>query len=226
MNAKRYLGSLLKVQVDSNGDGNITRTEMVNALKYRSIVNLPTALKLWCRTPVWGGYCYGDADPNMIAVSDMYKDMMKNFYSSIYHTFDGSGNPLVSSMTSTYPSPSWPASQCQQYNMKFTTTPLVSTNWLMSSITSVYRVCGYVNGGLSSAFSTSVTTDALSGKTTSFTDTNAPAAIVANFKRVYCVSVDYAAGCSDGSALNGKKCATGTVVKATSFECSVGLFYV
>ena len=222
-NAKLYLNSLLKVQVDLNGDGNITRTEMLSALKYRSIVNVPIALKLWCRTPFSNSYCYADVDPNTIAVSDMYKDMEKNFLYSTYHTFDGSGNPLVSSMTSTYPSPSWTAAQCQLTNMQYTTTPQVVTDWTFSSITSIFRVCGYINGGLSTAFSS---TDALSGKNPTFKDTNAPVSIVANFKRVYCVSLDYATGCSDNSFLNGKTCATGTVVKATSFECSVGLFYV
>ena len=203
-NAKAYLGTLLSVTVDLNGDGNITTAEMLSALSYRSISLLPQ-LKLWCRTTIPGGYCYADRNPNMVEVTDMYNDMVNNFLTSAAHTFDGSGNPLVSTMLSTYPSASWSDSQCQATNMKYTSTPSVTTNWAISSLSQVSRVCGYVNGDLSSLFTT---TDILSGKQTQFIDSSPPTAT--NFKRIYCVSVDYTIGS----------------VKSTSFECSVGLFYV
>ena len=220
-NGMAYALDLISVQVDINGDGNIATDEMLTKLSYRSISLLPD-VPLWCRTADVSGYCYGDANPDLIAVTDMYNDMVNNFVNSLYHSFDGTGNPLVSAMTSTFPNPSYSVATCQKFDLNYAATPQVISNWKISSVSQIQKVCGYVNGNLSSAFTT---TGILSGASTTFTDFKA--STTTDFKRVYCITVIYVTGCVDGTALSGKVCPSGSeVITAQSYECSVGLFYV
>ena len=219
-NAKIYLETLLTTQVDLNGDGNITTTEMLQALSYRSISNIPT-MNLWCRSSVPGSTCY-TTTPNVVETAAMFNDMVNNFLTSSQHTFDGSGNLLVSSMTSTFPNTSWSDSQCQQNNLIFNSNARVLSSWNLATTFPVSRVCGYVNANLSSAFVSS--TYILSGTQTFFSDVYI--GMRQNYKRIYCISVDYITGCTSGGTLIGKTCSSGSAVISTAYSCSVGLFYV
>ena len=68
--AKYYITNLISVEVDTNGDGNVTVAEMTAALAYRSINSIPTSIRLWCRSAA-SLYCYGDQNPYMIEVSSI-----------------------------------------------------------------------------------------------------------------------------------------------------------
>ena len=84
-----YLYNLLQVGVDTNGDGNITRTEMMVALENRLIYSTGMVdLNLWCQTASFGSYCYGDLGDN-VPVASMYSDALENF--NQINSFDGSG---------------------------------------------------------------------------------------------------------------------------------------
>ena len=214
ISVKQYLRSLLATQVDLNGDGNVTALEMRSALTYRSIQNIPDNLQLWRTIAQQNSVSYKDK----ITLNELQSQMMANFMKPPF-TFDGSDSPLVTSMTSTYPDPIWPDATCRSNDMTYISSPKVRTEWSMPSITSVTRVCGYINGILSPAFTT---TDVLSGKQTFFDDINTVAAAKLNFKRIYCVSIDY---CVTGVVKSDRTCPLG-VAKVTSYECSIGLFYV
>ena len=216
----RFTKNLLSVQVDLNGDGNITTLEMLQALSYRSISSIPT-IQLWCETAVRGSVCYDPVDPGYIETSVIFDDMVNNFLTSSQHTFDGSGNTLVASMASTFPNASWPDSQCQQSNLIFHSNTQVLTNWALLNTFPVLRVCGYVNANLSAAFTT---TNILSGSQTYYTDNYVGAR--QNYKRIYCIAVDYLTGCTGGGTLSGTTCSLGTPVRASAYSCSIGLFYV
>ena len=204
-----YLKTLLVTSVDINGDGNITVAEMVTALKYRSVWSAGASnLFLWCRSASESPpYCYQDLNPTMIETYTIYKDCMTNFLTSPKHTFDGSGIPVVTSLSSTYPSASWSETQCKAYNSRWfpQTYQHVTTSWSWTgsnALDSISRVCGYENGVFNSEFVKSIV---LSGSQTNFMDyTNVSSSNL--FKRVYCISVDRG--------------------QTTSYECSVGLFYV
>ena len=217
--AKTYLRVLLTAQIDINGDGNITTTEMLQALSYRSISSIP-AVSLWCQSTASGSNCY-TTTPTYVGTAVMYNDMVNNFINSAQHTFDGSGNLLVASMASTFPNTTWPDTQCQQNNLLYNSNAQVMTTWTLATTYPVSRVCGYVNANLSSAFTT---TNILSGTQTFFSDVYVGSR--QNYKRIYCISVEYITGCTNGGSLSGKTCSTGSPVTVSSYSCSVGLFYV
>ena len=211
----QYVRSLLSIQVDLNGDGVVTYAELLSALTYRSIKNIPLGLPVWRTSAQPGSQPYADA----ITLDDLFGQMMDN-YNSGFHSFDGSGNSLVDKMISTYPDPSWPVSQCKRSDMTYNKKPSVHTVWKISSVSSITRVCGYINGNLSTSFGGTV---ALSGSQPFFNDNNTALAASQNFKRIYCLSVEY---CNSGAANINHSCPLGDSDKRTSFECSVGLFYV
>ena len=201
---KSYVSTLLKTSVDINGDGNITVTEMTDALKYRSVWSSSMSnLPLWCRSAT----CNIDKTSILIETKKLYNDAINNFLTSPKHTFDGSGIPIITSLSSTYPSPTWTDAQCRSCNPRWfpkTYQRVMTTwNWISDSAkATATRVCGYSNGLFNPAF---VTTSVLSGTQTSFRD-NVDVSENNLFKRVYCISVDYS--------------------EQTDYECAVGLFYV
>ena len=244
-----YLLNLLKVNIDINGDGLISQTEMLDMLRYKSIFNANmSSFPIWCRTATRGSYCYADEyGGGAVGVLEIYTDAMNNYFSSLKHTFDGSGNILVQNMTSSYPDPTWTSNQCTANDYALTPSATVTTQWTLVNHYSLTRACGYVNGVLSQEF----TTDAfLRGYQTDFTD-NSTVTDTNLFKRVYCVSIDYITGCLNNTEFIGGKCysscprgwkTSGTLCVnrhlnqsrptsesywlSSTFECSVGLFYV
>jgi hypothetical protein len=82
-----YLYNLLAIDVDVDGDSNITRSEMKNALRFRqvSIANWDS-IPVWCKTAVAGNCLNKD----VVQVKDIYSDAVRNFQSSSKNTFDGS----------------------------------------------------------------------------------------------------------------------------------------
>jgi hypothetical protein len=81
-----YLFNLLRVDVDVNGDGTITRAEVMTALSNRLVYSSGmTNLKLWCRFASVSADCFTDS----VQLNDIYADAMLNFNST--QTFDGSG---------------------------------------------------------------------------------------------------------------------------------------
>ena len=76
--------------VDVNGDGNVTSSEMMTALRNRLIYSSGMEiLPIWCRSAQSGSYCYEDFGGAVVEVSSIYNDAMVNFNTS--GTFDGSG---------------------------------------------------------------------------------------------------------------------------------------
>lgn len=93
VNVNAYLYNLLHVSVDVNGDGNITKTEMLAALNNRLIYSTGMMLlPLWCRSAEVGADCYGNFGGDMVPVSNIYTDAIVNFNTS--GTFDGSGKTV------------------------------------------------------------------------------------------------------------------------------------
>ena len=89
INIESYLFNLLHVGIDVNGDGNITTTEMLTALRNRLIYSAGmTQLPLWCRSAE-GTYCYEDFGGDLVEVESIYNDALLNF--NLTGTFDGSG---------------------------------------------------------------------------------------------------------------------------------------
>lgn len=209
---KNYLRTLLTVWIDFDGDGVISVTNAMDALRFRNIYTFGiTSLPLWCSA----GNCYDDNVP----VSLLFRDALENFGSD-KGTFDGSGSPLVTSMLSTFPNTGWDEDTCFQYNSNNRNGYNVTTDWIFdTSFANVGRVCGYVNGMLDTSFTS---TDILSGRTTSFLDTIPPNSINAN-KRVYCISIVY---CDKTQSLSNCKDITFDMPRHTDYVCSVGLFYV
>jgi hypothetical protein len=91
--AKLYLHTLMSSVVDMNGDGYITRSEMISILSYRSIGSsyFRTGLKLWCKSVTTGSDCYmentGVVPSAQVSVDDMFFDASNNFVKSLKHTF-------------------------------------------------------------------------------------------------------------------------------------------
>jgi hypothetical protein len=209
--ALKYLKDLVKVQIDVNGDGVMTRDEVLNALFYRSVrsANISMSLPLWCRND--GSDCVWED----LLTADLIDQAYDNFMRSVEHTFDGSGVFAVSNMLSTYPNADWSDADCINHDSFQTPVDYdrVTTTWEMD-FTEQYtlrQVCGYVNGLASAEFTT---TELLSGLATSFLD-GVPVSTDYGFKRVYCLSVQY---CKND------KCVSGETIE--QYECSVGLFFV
>ena len=154
--AKAYLKTLLFVNVDTNGDSQITFTEALTALRYQGIgsSSLPQ-LKLWCRTASPAAYCYQDIDPSSVATADVYNDALNNYVTSLKHTFDGSGAPAVNNIVSIFPNATWTPEMCNAYNQHLAFTPL-TTSWVLvdplPQQPPIERVCGYTNGIVNQAF--------------------------------------------------------------------------
>lgn len=208
--ALSYLKNLVKVQIDVNGDGVITREEVIDNLLVRSVrsANLSVALPLWCENAQTNSSCVWAE----ILTLDLINEAYANFVNSPEHTFDGSGALAVSNMMSTYPTPDWSDSECASYDSFQTPNDYnrVTTTWAMNSSSEPYpllQVCGYVNGLASTEFTT---TELLSGLATRFQDF-VPVSPDFGFKRVYCLQLQYSSG--EGETF-------------TRFECSVGLFFV
>ena len=89
LDVSMYLYNLLQVGVDTNGDGNITRVEMMVALGNRLIYSpgMP-ALNLWCQTATFGSNCYNQLG-DVVPVQTIFSDALMNF--NLSNSFDGSG---------------------------------------------------------------------------------------------------------------------------------------
>ena len=197
----QYLLSILKIEVDINGDGIISRTEITAALGYRSIQSSALA-----SIPVWNNANYTDSVP----VMDLFNDAITSFNLSPKHTFDGSGASDLHSITSTYPNTNWNSALCYQYDsfLNSNYSP-VSVTWQYSQSYSnivaggLAQVCGYVNGRLINDFDMSYNLN--DGYQTNLLDNGADSDL--SFKRVYCLVIWH----NDFT---------------TQYQCSLGLFYV
>jgi len=212
LEAQNYLHNLLSVIVDANGDGGITRTEMVSALKIRSISSsaFPN-IKLWCQTTIPDSFCYGDSDPDLpqdvVLVNDIFNDAVNNFLTSSKHFFDGSGVDIISDMMSTFPQPSWTTQKCKKYDNSWSEeSTALRTDWTYVGGVNPTRVCAYSNGALQGDLTNTAT---LSLTQSSFVDSDVDTSNQ-RYKRIYCISMDYAVN---------------AYAVTTKYECSIGLLY-
>ena len=197
-----YLLRLLSIDIDVNGDGQLTSEEMMVYLTSRSIFSTGMdVLPLWCTIPT-------NCHLYMYPVNNLYREALNNFLTSQKHKFDGSGVEFIGNQSSTFPDPSWNDTMCRQHDSSITGSQFVQTSWIFTQVSgyTIRKVCGYVNGLLSPEFTT---TDILTGKKKSFVDIK-PISSDNQFKRVYCVFVYY----------------TVSNTAHSNFECSTGLFYV
>ena len=200
LSVETYLLNLLSVDININGNGQITVAEMLTYLKSRSIYTEGMeVLPLWCSRTV----CH----PTLYPVKKFFSEAIQYFLSTPKHKFDGSGLAFVVNLTSTFPSPAWSVGQCKRYDSSWRGEHVqTSWNFTVPKDLKIQKVCGYVNGLLNSDF----TTDRiLTGQQTTFVDYS-PILPSNLYKRVYCILVYYLLS---GSAFSG-------------FECTVGLFYV
>jgi hypothetical protein len=198
-NTLRYLYNLLSVSIDVTGDGIITKEEMLKYLYSRSIYSIGMET-----FPLW--YAPDKTPRSIYGVMDMYNEAHGLYQTSPKKKFDGSGLTFISNLASTFPNASWDNSKCNTYDVSRPNHKFVQTSWNFTKGSGIAKVCGYINGNLSSKFSTD---EILYGRQTTFTDTTL-LSTTANYKRVYCVFVFYT---YQGESRDG-------------FECSVGLFYV
>jgi hypothetical protein len=187
------------VSIDVTGDGIITTEEMLKYLYSRSIYSIGMET-----FPLW--YAPDKTPRRIYGVMEMYNEAYELYQTSPKHKFDGSGLTFISNLVSTFPNASWDNSKCNTYDVSLPNHKFVETSWNFTKGSGIDKVCGYINGNLSSKFSTD---DILYGKQTNFTDITL-LSTTANYKRVYCVYVYYT---NKGESVDG-------------FECSVGLFYV
>ena len=197
----QYLYSMLKIEVDINGDGIITRTEIVAALRYRSITSAAIDA-----IPVWISANYTDSVPVQI----LRDDAMMLFANSLQHSFDGSGVNVFETISSTYPNPTWNSNLCYTYDSflnpsysKITVSWQYTTSYSQAVSAGLTQVCGYVNGRLIGDYDTVY--DLNRGYQTSLPDDGTNTDL--KFKRVYCFVALYSNGPSQ-------------------YQCSLGLFYV
>lgn len=179
-----YLYNLLAIDVDVNGDSNITRSEMTDALRFRevSIAN-SDSIPVWCKIATTGNCLNKD----VVQVKDIYSDALNNFKDSLKHTFDGSGVDVLSQFTATYPSSSWSKDTCQLFDQSLPPYKPLSVNWTLSQpqSTSILLVCAYDMSTGSPIFSKDQFTYPAQE---SFTDLS-PISTISSFKRMYCVRV-------------------------------------
>ena len=213
------LKTILEQDVDMNSNDEITKEEALNALFVKSIYSKGIeSLPVWCISAYGDSSCYASAVPTATVLANA----LTNFGSSSEHTFDGSGFSEVATLTSTYPDSSWSSADCKAYDhgLYASTAKNVITKWKTASPTTsgtyYVQTCGYINGLKSSAFTTD---DVLKGRRTNFTD-NIAISSDNLYKRVYCVALYYAVGCT-----NPPSCTSYTRLDVKT-ECSVGLYYV
>ena len=200
--AYHYLNNLLAINVDINGDGNITRSEMESALSFRSMTVFSSEIyPLWCQSAVSGSSC----SKSVVQVSDIYKDAISNFQNSSKHNFDGSGAPLIQDLFTTYPQTSWSLETCKSFDQSQSVSfaPLV-TSWKYSSASEVQSLCAYdtSTGNLTVSFFKGDNRGPIPENFSDFSKLS----VTNSYKRVYCVVITY----GDNEYI----------------ECSVGLAYV
>ncbi len=215
---RAMLKNILEQEVDINSNDEITASEALQALSVKSIYSKGMdALPVWCNAFNSSGSCSFTA----VTTDSVLTDALFNYQTSLEHTFEGSGSAQISSLTSTYPDSSWTIAQCQQYDhgIYASTASNVLTSWSTTAAPTgrtYLKTCGYINGLKSSVFTTD---NVLKGLTTQFSDSVA-ISTDNRYKRVYCIAMYYAIGCTDPPTCNSY---TSLEVKT---ECAVGLYYV
>lgn len=170
--ALAYWRRLLAVEVDTSGDGTISREEMLRALKYRTVkVPSPdTQFKLWCPD------ANGDVNNciyDKVSVQAMYANGEANFKNSA-GKFDGASNDIVQDINPTFPTPNMPQQQCKDGDASYDENgvAMVQLSYTRKSYKPQYpRFCGYENGLLLPDFNTNrvqTTTDSINGVQTNF----------------------------------------------------------
>ena len=204
---KRYLSSFLTNQVDINGDNIIEKSEVLNALFFRSV----TANGLQNMT-VWNcGHYVDGCNANMINRTRLYNEALHCFLHSSKHKFDCSGVSMISSLNSSFPN-SNNLSICESYDQSWRpvtyTHPLTKWTYTPSAVSQIGangKVCVYSNGINIQGYP--FNTDSIArGIVSNFTDPNSNPNVT-SYRRVYCIAVLLNYG-------------------NYSYECSVGLFYV
>ena len=165
---------------------------------------------MWCSD---GNICY-DYNSNSLSTTTLIKDALYNFINTENHNFDGSGSGLISSMTSTFPTPDWDKTTCKLHDKSVNSSSYkhvyTSWNYVNTIGKQVMQACGYTNGYLNPVFNAS-------SKVDSFYDLNGLSE-VNSYRRIYCIVLYYYECDKNG-------CKTDTLV-SNNYDCSVGLFYV
>lgn len=215
--ASAFFRRMLTVEIDINGDGSISRREMLDALRYRTIsvdgvLASDDSFNLWCsHGRANEGTCYATS----VSVKVMADDGVRNFFESAKHRFDGSGEPLLSAVSATYPNPSMSEKMCKDYDAEISrleNSPVASmtAEWTLSPAGVAQggnlRLCGYDTGLLHPRFDTRLadfTTRLIRGSDKTL-EISTPFWSVPK-KSIYCVFVNSA---------------------SATYECTTGLFYV
>lgn len=158
LNADIYVRNLFKVFLDVNGDGQIRRPELIAALKARSmsssafdrsslwyaistIITTVPYLFYRCDDAVGSAAkCYSEIPSPLnilreyIDVDEAIERALQSHRTSFYHTFDGSGDPFIQSMVSSFPDPTWgkdaatpnaDGDYCQRQDFNYVSSPAV-----------------------------------------------------------------------------------------------------
>ena len=203
---EHYINQMLNVELDENGDGDISRDEIIQAMKYRSLQS--TIIAQSSAIPLWKIGSVPD-DDNSVRVSVVYDTMLAN-YNGAMKSFDGSGSEVVAFVTTDYPNSSWTSDHCNQYDAYNNPNnySAVQVNWgyyqSLDSLRSNYgllQVCAYVNGQRVQQYSKG-------SQDLSFTNfTGDKESKDLSYKRVYCIVLSYKS-------------------RSLQYVCTVGLYYV
>ena len=201
-----YIKQMLNVELDENGDGDISRDEVIQAMKYRSLQS--TVIAQSSAIPLWKIGSVPD-DGNSVRVSVVYDTMLANYYGTM-KSFDGSGSDVVASITTDYPNSSWTSDHCNQYDAYNNPNnySAVQVNWgyyqSLDSLRSNYgllQVCAYVNGQRVQQYSKGSQDLSI----TNFMGDKESNDL--SYKRVYCIVLSYKS-------------------RSLQYVCTVGLYYV
>lgn len=195
---------MLNVELDENGDGDITRDETIQAMTYRS---LKSSVITQSSIPLWrfGSTIYQE----IVRVSDLHDNMLTNYHGPM-QSFDGSGIGILASITTDYPSSSWSASDCDRYDAYNNPNyQAISVNWkytapvdTLKASTGLKQVCAYVNGEIVQEYASQ---GSQNPSITHFVGDKKSNDL--SYKRVYCIVVTF---------LN----------SSSQYACTVGLYYV
>ena len=140
-----YFKSLVQIQLDADSNGIISRTEMLTFLQSRSVAFAPQDEPQY----IWlSSYDSSNVYVNEVDTQTLISDALRNLQMSAKHTFDGSGQAGISSISSIYPDESWTSDQCTSNDHYAHQSPQPSTpiHWTFATGASNINVCLYSNG--------------------------------------------------------------------------------
>ena len=217
-----YLDDMFSRELDTNGDTYIGRDEVADALTYRSLhmdTQILESYPLWCvQNETYN--CVEDEVP----VSTLFDEAIMNHQNSRVHAFDGSGVGIFSSVSATFPDPTWAKSTCAEHALGVD----VTASYSLSAVSyEIGRVCAYSNGHVEDEYSPNgygaESTSYLSGSTTSLDVTYTGSQVTS--KVVTCFLVHYR-HCEQGEFDSDGNCTGVRVHEDTQYECALSLYYV